>query len=127
VQPAPSALAQDPLAPLQGRWVVASAEHQGKPFDVITGGVMTIAGAGFEIRTASGTLLRGTLRVDTSARPWQLDLLHADGERWEAIYVLEDREWTLNYVAAGDEPRPSTFATSPASEATIITLRREPR
>jgi uncharacterized protein (TIGR03067 family) len=119
------AQASSTLAPLQGRWVVSAAEHNGKPFDAIKGGVMTIASDGFEIRTASGNMLKGTLKLDPSTLPAQMDMIHADGARWEAIYAIEGDTFRLNYVeAGGKDPRPSTFTTSGASEATVITLRR---
>jgi uncharacterized protein (TIGR03067 family) len=117
---------QGTLAPLQGRWVVTAAEHQGKPFDAITGGVMTIAGNGFEIRTASGNMLKGTLSLDAEKQPSQMDMLHADGERWEAIYAVDGDTFRLNYVkGGGKDPRPTTFMTTDATEATVIILRRE--
>jgi uncharacterized protein (TIGR03067 family) len=116
------------LASLQGRWVVTGGEHNGKPMDSLKGGVLTISGADFEIRTASGNLLRGMLRVDTAHQPFQMDMLHADGVRWEAIYEVTGESLRLNYVdAAGDDPRPKAFTTSPATEESIVTLRREPR
>ena len=88
---------------------------------------MTIAADGFEIRTASGNMLKGTLKLDPSKRPSQMDLLHADGARWEAIYALEGETLRLNYVeAGGKDARPSAFTTSDATEATVITLRRAP-
>ena len=60
-----TARAQDAVSkPLQGRWVVTGGEHGGKPMDAIKGGVMTIAGDAFEIRTASGNMLKGTLKLD---------------------------------------------------------------
>lgn len=127
---ASSAHAQDKavLVPLQGRWVVTGGEHQGKPMDSIKGGVMTITGNNFEIRTASGNMLKGTLRADTSKRPFQIDLLHADGERWEAIYAIDGDAFKLNYVeAGGKDARPETFTTSDKTEASIVTLRRENR
>ena len=124
---APS-VAQDAPAMLQGRWVVTSGEHNGKPMDSIKGGVMTIAGNAFEVRTASGNLLKGTLRADTSKRPFELDMLHADGERWEAIYSVEGDVLKLNYVeAGGKDPRPKTFTTSATTEESIVTLQRQNR
>jgi uncharacterized protein (TIGR03067 family) len=87
---------------------------------------MTIAGDGFEIRTASGNMLKGTLKLDPSKQPSLLDMVHADGERWEAIYAIEGDTFRLNYVeAGGKDSRPTTFTTSDTTEATIITLRRE--
>ena len=116
------------LKPLQGRWVVTAGEHQGKPMDAIKGGVMTISGDAFEIRTASGNLLKGTLRLDVSKRPFHMDLLHADGDRWEAIYEVSGDMFRLNYVeVGGKDVRPGTFTTTDKTEASIVTLRREAR
>jgi len=47
---------------LQGRWVVV--EHNGKPMKGLNGGVMTMTGTAWEIRTASGNMLKGTLKLD---------------------------------------------------------------
>jgi len=113
-------------SPLQGRWVVTAAEHEGKPFDAIKGGVMTIAGDAFEVRTASGNMLMGTLRLDPSKQPSQMDMIHADGARWEAIYIIEGETFRMNYVeAGGKDARPATFTTNDTTEATVIVLRRE--
>jgi uncharacterized protein (TIGR03067 family) len=116
------------LAPLQGRWVVTGGEHNGKPMDSIKGGVMTIAGSAFEVRTASGNMLKGTLRVNNSTRPFQLDMLHADGAKWEAIYAIEGDVFRLNYVdAGGKDPRPAAFTTSEKTEESIVHMRRDRR
>src|SRR5688572_19126527 len=56
--------AQDAVAPLQGRWVVIGGEHNGKAMNTLNGGVMTITGNAFEIRTVSGNMLKGVLRLD---------------------------------------------------------------
>jgi uncharacterized protein (TIGR03067 family) len=116
------------LAPLQGRWVVTGGEHQGRPLDAIKGGVMAVTGNAFEIRTASGNMLKGTLLLDTSARPFRMDMLHADGTKWEAIYETAGDTFRLNYVeVGGKDVRPTTFATADSTEASIIVLRREDR
>lgn len=118
--------AQDAASALQGRWVVVGAEHNGKPMTTLNGGVMTVTGTGFEIRTASGNMLKGTLRLDTSKTPFQMDMVHADGVRWEAIYEVTGDSFRLNYVEAGlKDPRPTTFATSEKTEESLIMLRRE--
>ena len=123
---APALHAQDALKSLQGRWVVTGGEHNGKPMDSLKGGVMTITGSNFEIRTASGNMLRGSLRADASKRPAEVDLVHADGEKWEAIYAVEANTLKLNYVeAGGKDPRPKAFATSATTEESIVTLQRD--
>ena len=86
----------DALAPLQGRWVVTAGEHNGEPMDALNGGVMTIDGAAFEITTASGNVLMGTLEVEASMRPKHVDLLHANGTRWEAVFEVDGTVLRLN-------------------------------
>ncbi len=113
---------------LQGRWAVTGGEHNGRPLDATKGGIMTITADAFEIRTASGNLLRGTMKLDTTKVPPHMDLLHADGARWEANYDVTGDTFRLNYVeAGGKDRRPETFATSDTTEASIVTLRRDPR
>jgi uncharacterized protein (TIGR03067 family) len=113
---------------LQGRWVVTGAEHEGKPMPGLNGGVMTVTDETFEIRTASGNLLRGTLKVDASRKPAEFDFLHADGARWEAIYEITAGTLRLNYVeSGGKDKRPTDFTTSAQTEASVVTLRREAR
>jgi uncharacterized protein (TIGR03067 family) len=73
-------------------------------------------------------MLKGTLTIDPSKQPLQMDMLHADGARWEAIYIIEGETFRLNYIeTGGKDVRPTTFTTSAATEATIVTLRRENR
>jgi uncharacterized protein (TIGR03067 family) len=121
------ARAQDAAStPLQGRWVVTGGEHGGKPMDSLKGGVMTITGDAFEIRTASGNMLKGTLKLDASTRPFKMDMVHADGAVWEAIYETMAETLRLNYVEKGlKDPRPTAFTTSEKTEESIVTLRRE--
>jgi hypothetical protein len=45
--------------------------------DAIKGGVMTVTRDAFEIRTSSGNMIKGTLRLNASVRPMQMDLVHA--------------------------------------------------
>ena len=122
-----TARAQDAVSkPLQGRWVVTGGEHGGKPMDSLKGGVMNITGNAFEIRTASGNMLKGTLKLDAAATPFKMDMVHADGEVWEAIYETTADTFRLNYVEkGGKDPRPTTFSTSEKTEESIVTLRRE--
>jgi uncharacterized protein (TIGR03067 family) len=121
-----TAFGQAAAAPLQGRWVVVDGEHNGKPMKGLNGGVMTVTGSAFEIRTASGTMLTGTLKLDASKKPAQMDLIHADGTVWEAVYETTGDTFRLNYVAKGEkDPRPTTFKTSGKTEESLIVLQRQ--
>jgi uncharacterized protein (TIGR03067 family) len=105
---------------------VTGGEHGGKPMDSLKGGVMTVTGTAFEIRTASGNMLKGTLKLDAAARPMIMDLVHADGTEWEAIYEVTGDAFRLNYVVKGEkDPRPTGFVTSAKTEESVVTLRRE--
>jgi uncharacterized protein (TIGR03067 family) len=70
--------------------------------------------------------LKGTLRLDASTPPFKMDMVHADGEVWEAIYESTADTLRLNYVEkGGKDPRPTTFKTSEKTEESVVTLRRE--
>jgi uncharacterized protein (TIGR03067 family) len=92
----------------------------------LNGGVMTVNGSAFEIRTASGTMLKGTLSLDAAKKPSHMDMVHADGLEWEAIYEVTGDTMRLNYVVKGEkDPRPAAFKTSEKTEESLIVLRRE--
>jgi hypothetical protein len=57
-----------------------------------------------------------------------MDLIHADGTEWEAVYEVTADTFRLSYVVKGDkDPRPATFKTSEKTEESLVVLRRENR
>lgn len=121
------ALGQEPAADfraLQGAWTVTGAEQTGQPFDVIKGGVLTITGDAFALRTAIGNEFDGKLTLDGRASPKQIDFLLSSGAVWEGIYAVSGDVFRLNYVEQGDAPRPTVFATSAETFGTVIVMRR---
>ena len=119
-------MAQDAATPLQGRWVVVDGEHNGKPMNGLNGGVMTVTGSAWEIRTASGNMLKGTLKPDASKKPPQMDMAHAGGTIWEALYETTGDTFRLNYVEKGEkDPRPTGFMTSEKTEESLVVLQRQ--
>jgi len=119
-------VAQDAAALLQGRWLVVDGEHNGKPMKGLNGGIMTVTGSAWEIRTASGNMLKGTLKVDASKKPAQMDMVHADGTIWEAVYETTGDTFRLNYVEKGEkDPRPTGFKTSEKTEESLVVLQRQ--
>ena len=71
-------------------------------------------------------MLKGTLTLDASTQPFKMDMVHADGEVWQAIYETTADTLRLNYVEkGGKDPRPAAFTTSEKTEESIVTLRRE--
>ncbi len=121
----PSAQGDDDLQTLQGEWTVAAAEQRGRPFDVIVGGVLTIADDRFELLTAAGNAFEGQIRIDAAQSPRQLDFIHDDGLLWEAIYVAQPDFFRLNYVEAdADTARPTMFVTTADTPGTVIVMQR---
>ena len=116
---------EDHLQTLQGEWTVAAAEQRGRPFDVIVGGVLTITGDRFALRTAAANEFQGRIRIDTTPSPAHLDFIHDDGLLWEAIFAAQPDFFRLNYIEAdSDTTRPTLFATTADTPGTVIVLQR---
>jgi uncharacterized protein (TIGR03067 family) len=111
---------------LQGGWTVTAAEQNGKPLDVIKGGVLTVTERNFALKTAAGNEFTGELRLNPTTSPKQLDFVHAGGTLvWEGIYTADGDVFRLNYVEAGArDKRPTLFATSADSPGLVIVMRR---
>jgi uncharacterized protein (TIGR03067 family) len=128
---APAAGAQDPAAALkalQGRWIITSAQGQGKAVEGLRGGVILILGQTFEIRPATGMPMKGTLKLDVTKRPFEIDVTLGGGTQWEGIFDVAVTSMRLAYVdAAAEEPRPVGFTPAAKSEASSLSLRRESR
>jgi uncharacterized protein (TIGR03067 family) len=116
----------DELKKLEGGWMVVAAEQRGKSFDAIKGGGLVIEGSTFFLRTAAGNEFKGTIRIDPSKSPRQLDFIHEKGGAvWEAIYTVTDDMFRMNYVEGGGrDARPTLFATSADSGGTVIVMSR---
>ena len=116
---------EDHLQTLQGEWTVAAAEQRGRPFDVIVGGVLTITGDRFALRTAADNEFQGRIRIDATPSPAHLDFIHDDGLLWEAIFAAQPDFFRLNYIEAdSDTTRPTLFATTADTPGTVIVLQR---
>jgi hypothetical protein len=56
----------------------------------------------------------------------QMDLVHADGSVWEAVYETGADTFRMNYVEkGGKDPRPVSFVTSDKTEESVVTLHRD--
>jgi uncharacterized protein (TIGR03067 family) len=108
---------------------VTAAEQNGRPLDVIKGGVLSISDRSFALRTAAGNEFQGELRVNPTTSPKQVDFVHAGGTTvWEGIYTAEGEVFRLNYVEAGGrDKRPTLFATSADLPGLVIVMRRIPK
>lgn len=93
---------------IQGKWRSVQIETLGYPPTEHTRSLMLFAGD--RVTTADGTIFR--FRLDPSAQPKQLDLLHADTEdaRYYGIYAFEGDQLVTCFTYL--PPRPAGFSTS---------------
>ena len=122
-----TALAADAgtFEPLRGAWMVTGAEQSGKPFDAIKGGKLTITGEHFDLMTAAGNHLEGTLRLNNETSPRQIDFVLSTGPVWVGIYSVNATTFRLHYVEQEDgAKRPTVFATTTDTPGTVIVMKK---
>jgi len=113
---------------LQGTWSITGLEIEGEktPDSMLADARIVIKGSRFT-STGMGTLYEGTLKLDSSTQPAQLDLKFdagpPTGETNLGIYKLDGDTWTLCLATRGSV-RPSRFASTPGSGFALETLTR---
>jgi uncharacterized protein (TIGR03067 family) len=118
----------DDLEKLQGVWAVRSLEVEGQPMpeSMIDGAQIIIKGKRFT-STGMGATYEGTLKINPSTRPPQLDLkFDAGPEKGNTnfgIYKFDGENWKLCLATRGDI-RPSKFASTPGSGFALEILTR---
>lgn len=115
---------------LRGTWKVVAAEKDGQPLDRLKGGTLVIKDQNFIIQTASGSELKGDLRLDPSKKPRTMDLAHQEGllrdKTWQAIYALDGDDLKICYAEADShKERPTEFATAQDSGLLLVVLKRD--
>ena len=110
----------DPADGILGEWVVVTYHHNGKDHDDLSGVHLTFTRD--KAFTRIGAAPFGC-RLDRSAWPPRIDLIHPDGTVQEGIYVcMGDR---LIWADQGrDEPRPKSFTPEAGSRVWVYRLRR---
>ena len=55
-----------------------------------------------------------------------MDMIHADGAVWEAVFETTGDTFRLNYVEKREkDPRPTGFKTSEKTEESLVVLQRQ--
>jgi len=118
--------AKEDLAKLQGAWVVADLEIEGRPMPAGDASIV-IAGSAFTT-IAMGAEYEGTIEVNSAAAPAQFDLHFTSGpERGNTslgIYELNGDVWRICLTLRGGV-RPTRFETTPGSGLALERLERE--
>jgi uncharacterized protein (TIGR03067 family) len=121
----------DDLKLLQGAWSITSLEVDGQesPDSMLTDASLVIKGNRFTT-TGMGAVYEGTLKLDPSRRPPQIDMkFEAGPEKGNTnlgIYKLDGDTWKLCLATRGSV-RPSKFASTPGSGVALETLTRAKR
>ena len=119
---------RDDLDLLQGTWSVTSLEVEGQKMTagILDGAQIVIKGNRFT-SSGMGAVYKGTLKIDSSAKPARLDMNFSAGpEKGNTnlgIYKLDGDTWKLCLAMRGDV-RPSKFASQPGSGLALETLTR---
>jgi len=113
---------------LQGAWTVTTLEMDGRqvPSGMLGGARIVVQGDRF-ISTGMGATYEGTLELDASSAPRQINMKFAVGPEKgninPGIYDLQGDTLKLCLATRGDA-RPSSFASAPGSGVAFETLTR---
>ena len=87
---------------------------------------MTINGDAFENAPPAATCSRARCDWTRRRSPAHMDLLHAGGDRWEAVYEVTADGFAHGLRrAGGKDPRPAAFTTSETTEESLVVLRHD--
>jgi uncharacterized protein (TIGR03067 family) len=121
----------EPDTALQGTWVVAKAQREGKEAPDVVGHQLVIDGDKFEILEREKLLFRGTVTVDKSRGPlWRIDIKHAYGNaagtKWLGVMRIRDKGVMDICDNAVDpaKPRPDALESVPGSGTILLEFRR---
>jgi uncharacterized protein (TIGR03067 family) len=115
---------------LQGSWLAAKAEREGKGADDVVGHRLFFTGSRFQIRSNDGKpLYAGTFRVQPGTKPPAIDFEHTEGalkgKAWKGIYALDGDTLTICDNAPNlDKGRPAAFEAGAGSGSILITFKR---
>jgi uncharacterized protein (TIGR03067 family) len=115
---------------LQGTWVAAAANRDGKADTDVVGHRLSFTGNRFVIQSSKGQwLYAGTVRVDATAKPAAVDFEHAEGalsgRAWKGIYSVEgDTLRICDNAENPDRDRPTAFEAKAGSGYVLVTFTR---
>jgi uncharacterized protein (TIGR03067 family) len=113
------------LALIQGSWQVISFTENGDKKDesetanvqlVIKGNALTLVGMGDD--------KHGTIKIDSSKKPKQLDIFPEGGGPEKIACIYELTADTLKVCGAADGPRPTEFKSEAGSEIVLVQFKR---
>jgi RNA polymerase sigma factor (sigma-70 family) len=134
VVPAAVAAAEDAakvkaeLKKLQGMWVAVSGEAEGVEKEVAGAEQLEFDGANFNTWHGGHVEEKGTIRLDPSKNPMEIDLTVQEGKNEGkthlAIYAWDGANVKFCMVKEG-HPRPTDFTTRPGDNRVLVVMGRQ--
>jgi uncharacterized protein (TIGR03067 family) len=119
--------AKKELDGLQGEWTLVSATRDGKdmPQDMVKAVKCTIKGDKFTIARDGKTVEEGTLKLDATKKPKEIDMALSEGKQTAlGIYELSGDTYKLCY-APPEKDRPKEFGAKEGTGYTLSEWRRD--
>jgi uncharacterized protein (TIGR03067 family) len=121
--------AKDDAKSIDGTWLASAAELGGEKFsDEVRKTIKLVIGDGKYTVTVGKNPDRGTVKVDPSKKPKEMDITGTEGPNKGktilAIYEMTDDTLRICYDLSG-KARPSEFKTSKDTKLFLVTYKRE--
>jgi uncharacterized protein (TIGR03067 family) len=112
---------------LQGTWYLASAMQDGKalPEDKVKQTTIVFKGD-FPGSAEYATSRAGTIKLDETKTPKEMDAISTEKEVMLGIYALEENGYKVCFAPAG-KPRPTEFTSTPGSGQILQVWQRQNR
>src|SRR6266487_5656070 len=126
-QPAPAAPKTD-LDRFQGTWNLVSAMQDGKalPEDKVKQTTIVFKGDTFRFPGSAeyATSKAGTIKLDETKTPKEMDAISTEKEVMLGIYALQENGYKVCFAPAG-KPRPTEFTSTPGSGYILQSWERQ--
>jgi uncharacterized protein (TIGR03067 family) len=123
-----AAKTQAELKKLQGMWVPISGEVAGVKKDVAGAEQLEFDGETFNVWHGNKVEEKGTIKLDLSKNPQELDLTFQDGikegQTHLAIYAWDGANLKFCIVKEG-HARPTDFTTKPGDDRFLLVMQRQ--
>jgi uncharacterized protein (TIGR03067 family) len=126
--PAPASAPKTDLDRLQGTWNLTSAMQDGKPLaeDKVKQTTIVFKGDTFRFPGSAeyATSKEGTIKLDESKTPKEMDAISTEKEVMLGIYRLEENGYKVCFAPAG-KPRPTEITSTPGSGYILQSWQRQ--
>ncbi len=116
---------------ISGTWLPETAELAGQKFpDEIRKTIKLVVDEGKYTATVGKLVDRGTVKVNSSAKPTELDIVGSEGpSKGKTILAIYERDGDTLRICydLGGKNRPTEFKTAEGTQLYLVTYKREKR